>query len=400
MRYLLYYEHGTVSAPSWNRVGIRHRCSQLQVLCNEAAWLGRTPVFPRIAKLALSHNAGIPCKFPLGNYLDTQNIELVCKLDGKTRTLSLGSIHEKQLQELEIPADETLEITSGEPVTASQNRDFRLVARRFYTPVWYREMSPLLVESFAPGALPASDLEPKSKRPVLQVILQPSARVRKLAADIIHQLPPNYCAVHIRRGDTLRYPSVRAMTSPGAVSRALAQAGVAPDAPLYLMSDEKSRRWLHALRKQWPGLLHYTDFPRLLQLVRPPSSRKADNYFLFCVEQRILQHSARALLSRGNPLYRDTGRKHGEYIVPYFVYQEPEVKKNYHPVEYKISRHKTKLGRTLGRKWKTPRKQGRLLLKVAAAWCRASMMYCVLRLLASKDLERYRNRRKALNIPS
>ncbi len=269
MRYLLYYEHGTVSAPAWQQVGIRHLYTQLQTLCQEAAWLGRTPVFPRIAPLDLSHNAGIPCKFPLGKYLDTQNIELVCKLDGKTRMLSLGSIHEKQLRELKIPAEETLEIAAGEPVTASQNRHFRLVARRFYTPVWYREMSPLPVESFAHEAPPAQDLELGKSAGSCKVILQPSPRVRKRAADIIRQLPPHYCAVHIRRGDTLKFPAVRAMTSPGAVSRALAQAGVAPDAPLYLMSDENSRHWLHALRKQWPGLLHYTDFPRLVQLVRP-----------------------------------------------------------------------------------------------------------------------------------
>ncbi len=398
MHYLLYHVE-TPRTPHWSEVGMRHLFQQLHCLCREAAWLGRTPVFPRIAPLDPSHNDGIPCKFPLRKYLDTQNIELTCKLGDKTRTLSLCPIHEQQLRKLKIPADETLEIASGQPVTASQNRHFRLVARRFYTPVWYQEMRPLPVESFTTDALPTLKLDPKSKRPVLQVILQPSSGVRELAADIIRQLPPNYCAVHIRRGDTLRFPAVRAMTSPGAVSRALAQAGVAPGAPLYLMSDEKSRFWLHALRKQHPGILHYTDFPRLVQLVRPPSSRKADNYFLFCVEQRILQHSARALLSRGSLLYKDTDRKHVEYIVPHLVYEVPEVKKNYHPAEHKISLYRTQFERTFWRR-KTQYPKSKILLKIAVAWCRASMMYCVLRLFASKDLEKYRNRRKALNIPS
>ena len=125
---------------------------------------------------------------------------------------------------------------------------------------------------------------------------------------------------------------------------------------------------------------------------------RRDNYFLFCVEQRILQHSARVFLSRGRLLYKDSGWKHGEYIVPHLVYKGAEVKKIYHPVECKISLHRTRFEQTLWRR-RTQYSKSKILLKIAAAWCRASMMYCVLRLLAPKDLERYRNRREALDIP-
>ncbi len=397
MRYLLYYDAGTVSDPVWDYVGIKHLSSQLQALCREAAWLGRTPVFPRIAPLARLHNDDIPCKFPLHKYLDTQNIELVCKLGGETRMLSLRSIHEEQLRELKIPADETLEIASRQPVTDSQNQRFRLLVRCCDFSLWRRKQGPLLVESFAHDSPPAHDLEQEKKNQVLQVILQSAPEVRELAADIIRQLPPNYCAVHIRRGDNLMLPAIRTLTSPRAVSRALTQAGVAPDVPLYLMSDEKSRHWLHTLRKQWPGLLHYTDFPRLVQLVHPPHG--ADNHFLFCVEQQILQHSTRVLLTRGGLLYGDTDQKPEEYIIPPFLYKMPVAKKIYHPVERKISFYRAQFEQTL---WgpETSRRKSIILVKTAAAWCRTIMIYCGLRLFMPQKLQRYRNRRKALNTPA
>jgi len=103
---------------------------QLEVLCREAAWLGRIPVFPRIVPLLQKHNLGNQCNFPLRKYLDTENIELVYKPNGKPRTLSLCTIHEEQLRDLDIPPEETLEIAAEQPVTAEQNRRFRLIARQ------------------------------------------------------------------------------------------------------------------------------------------------------------------------------------------------------------------------------------------------------------------------------
>jgi len=396
MRYLLHYNSGTVSAPAWKKAGMHDLNAQLLMLCREAAWLGRTPVFPRIAPLLRHHNFDIPCNFPLSKYLDTENIELVCKLDGKARILTLRAIHEGQLQALDIPPGKTLEIAFGQPVTAEQNRRFCLVTRRFSNVILPLRYGPLLAESFAHDSPPVQDLEHAKKKNALPLTLHPSPEVAELAGEIIRQLPPDYYAVHIRRGDMLQInPCLKTLTSPKAVSRALAQAGVVPDAPLYLMSDEKNRRWLQALRKQWPGMLHYTDFPRLVELVHAPR-KEADNYFLFCVEQQILQHAAKAFHTRKAWLHENTGLQPIEYIVPYFMYNRSEVEKVYHPAEYQVLRG-IKFGLFLRRR-QSPLKKITGLVEHYAAWNRDAMTYCATRLLAQKNLGRYRNRGKALNI--
>ncbi len=401
MRYLLYYaynpRHGSEQL-GWAPKGISHQRSQLQVLCREAAWLGRTPVFPRIIPLIPHHNFGLECNFPLRKYLDTEKIELVCRLNGKTRTLSLCSIHAEQLRELQIPAEQILEIDYKQPVTAEQNRCFRLVVRRVPAhDMWNEAGYPLLAESCAHDTLPARDLVPGRKDRFLQVILHPAAGVRELAAEIIRQLPPDYCAVHVRRGDTLKFPAVRTLTSPGTVSRALAQAGIAPGAPVYLMSDEKSRGWLHALRKQRPGILHYTDFPRLVQLVRPDPPRRRDNYFLFCVEQEILRHAARRFLSKAGSVHAED-LKGTEYILPVHCYRYKVVGRVHHPAEYLVPLRRAQLEQSLQTQQNLFKKI-KHLVEHGTPWYQAIMVYWVLRLFTPQKLQRYRNRRKALNIP-
>ena len=270
-RYLLYDEVRPVAA------GIDHRLGNLQCLLAEAHALGRLGVLPP-PRLEAKHNFGIENVWSWDTYFDLDASRMV---DAAGRRHPLPFIRR-------LPAGtlETRTVPPGARLSAKEGA--ALIVRQVRHEVFAREVS-------------------LTNPPVFR--FRPSASVLNHAQRVVEALrirwPEGYAAVHIRRGDRLWGP-MRWLTRPDIVRRRLRKFGIREGDNIFFMSDERDAEYWSELAPHY-AIARYADFPELVVIVSPPSSRAPDNYLLYEVEKEVSRYATtvvETIPERGRELRR------------------------------------------------------------------------------------------------
>ena len=96
----------------------------------------------------------------------------------------------------------------------------------------------------------------------------------------------NYCCVHARRTDRLK--GNWSITMPMNIKRNLdANQDIDSNTLIYLMTDEPNDHFYDKLKKYYPNLFRYSDFPELYHLRYPADGADPNNYLLFAIESQI-----------------------------------------------------------------------------------------------------------------
>jgi len=254
-RYLRYDEVRPVVS------GIDHQLNNLRCLLAEAHTLGRLGILPPL-RLEAKHNFGIASDWSWDNYLDLDASRLVSG-DGREHPLPF-------VRELHA---ETLSTRTVLPrVRLSAKDSAELIVRQVRHEVFAREV-------------------PLTFMPVFQ--FRPSTSVLRRAGPVIEALrnrwPAGYAAVRIRRGDRLWGP-MRWLMRPERIRRRLRGFGIREGDGVFFLSDERDADFWSALAPHF-GMVRYTDFPDLVEIVGLSSSRTPDNYLLYEVEKEVMRHA-------------------------------------------------------------------------------------------------------------
>ena len=96
----------------------------------------------------------------------------------------------------------------------------------------------------------------------------------------------DYCCVHARRTDRLHLNG--SLTTSTNIRRNLdANKNINRNTPIYLMTDEPNDHFYDELKKYYPNLFRYSDFPELYRLRHPTDGNIVNNYLLFAIELQI-----------------------------------------------------------------------------------------------------------------
>ena len=244
------------------RAGMNHRIRNLECLLREAHGLGRAVVLPPL-DLHLHHNFGFARVWSWDDYFDLDASRLV-DAAGVEHRLPLAGRPPAALPVVRLRATTTVPDAQAAP----------LVERRMAGSVYGREVR-----------LPA--------RASATLRLRPAARVLELAEPVLARLrlgaPDGFAALHVRRGDRLRYAVVARRTRPEAVGRRLAGLGIRGGA-VFVLSDERDPSWWAALTRR-VEVVRSGDFPVLTALTAPDAPGGPDNYLLYEVEKEVFRHA-------------------------------------------------------------------------------------------------------------
>ena len=245
--------------------GMSHWLSNLQCLVAEALDTGRLAVLPPLG-LSRRHNFGVGHDWRWETYFDLRAGRMLDADCDVARPLPLAG---------RVPAHPatTLSVASGAPIPAAAAA-CEMVVRR---------VGPLYREHVPPAARSGAVLW-----------LPPSATVLALARPVVERLSSlagGYAAVHVRRGDRVRWRRRwRAGTSAEGIRRKLRRHGVAPDDAVFLLSDERDPGFFSALNRS-VRLFRYADFPHLAAVVDGVGPQRPDNYLLYEAETEIMRHA-------------------------------------------------------------------------------------------------------------
>ena len=256
---LRYLRYESESGPA----GINHQLRNLQWLMREAFALGRLALLPPL-DLHARHNFGVDRSWCWDAYFDLEASRLI-DVGGTAHPLPLVRTLPDGLRPVRVQA-------MARADRADLGRPALLV----------RRMS---------GAVYEHDLRGHGFA-ATRFRMRPSQRVVSLARPVLAAIgaraPCGFAAVHVRRGDRLRWPCVARATRPEAVLSVLARRGVAPGATVFVLSDECDPAWWTPLAARH-CVVRSLDFPELAQLVEPAAT--PDNYLLYEVEKEVMRHA-------------------------------------------------------------------------------------------------------------
>ena len=244
--------------------GMSHWLANLQCLLREALKLGRLAVLPPLG-LSRRHNFGIARDWRWETYFDVGGGCLVAA-DGAALPLPVVARATGHTAPV-------LRVASGAP--APGHGPARTTVER--------RVGPLYGEHVPSAGLAAATLR-----------LPPSSAVLALARPVVARLASpagGYVAVHVRRGDRMRWRRRwRAGTSPERIRAMLHAQGVAANVPVFFLSDERDPVFWAALRDDC-RLYRHTDFAALAALVDRAGRDAPDNYLLYEAEVEIMRHA-------------------------------------------------------------------------------------------------------------
>ena len=244
-RYLMYY--GETSA------GISHLRSNLKYFLTECVQLKRTAVLTK-PRLTPHHNRGIALDTSWRKYLNFDEI---------SKHHELQFIDYEQFCRKNFREDSVLLVKGLRSITADENRKYQVIIRDLSQQNLYGKTDVFTV-------------------PEVNIKKNWSPEIISEAQKVLERLPEKYCAIHIRRGDILlMFPLERQVTKPSNVLKKLREYN--PERlPVFLMTDEPDKTFYRNLEVEFE-IYRYYHFANLVEL-----AEKNDNYFLFLVEQSVL----------------------------------------------------------------------------------------------------------------
>lgn len=243
-RYLFYDDH--------NQAGISHLKSNLAHYFREASQLNRSCVIKN-PPLEKKHNSGLTPNTAWTQYIDFNKSQLPADY------LLVDEFIKKPL------ADAQILVISGQYKLSEEQNRYPVIIRDMSAHPLYRP----IYEQHYPTHKP-------------DVNFHPAKIINDQANKTIKQLPQNFCAIHIRRGDRLlNNPTLKANTSPKNVLKKLQQYNP-HNLPIFLMTDEKNKQFYNNLSTHF-SVYRIDDFSHLVEV-----AKQGDNYLLFCIETLIL----------------------------------------------------------------------------------------------------------------
>ncbi len=201
--------------------------------------------------------------------------------------------------------------------------------------MWRKQRPPLTAQPFVHGALTDKDRD-KSDEELVSVHIPASKKVEDMALKVRQTLPRKYVGLHVRRGDVLRLPIMKKITSPEFLLHKLQQIGITTDMTLFVMTNETRSNWLKPVRKRY-RVIRSKDFPELADLISP--SGTVDNYLLYVIELVILYHAEIIITTRKSDFFKcnfygvklNSNQKYVSLSIP-----PDKINDLYHPFELKV----------------------------------------------------------------
>ena len=249
--YLFYYHHV--------RAGINHLKANLKIYLLEAGELNRTCVLTN-PDFAEQHNNGIKVNESWAKYIEFEKSTFPKQID----YIFYNDFLKKQFSKKEI-----LIVSGNYKIKPKKNKKYRVIIRNIgYTPSLFSRFE--FTEE-----LPIFKLARK-----LPILFYPAKRIIDEAKIVLEQIPKNFCAVHMRRGDMLKNFNFANNLSPQNVIRKLQEYNP-QKLPVYLMTNEPNKNYYNNLNNKFK-VYHYYNFNNLIQV-----AEEKDNYLLYEIEQFI-----------------------------------------------------------------------------------------------------------------
>lgn len=260
-RYLMYCE--------WvGSAGIGHLRSNLHSNMRDAFRLGRVCVITKTPNLSKIHNHNVSLRSPWTKYIDFE------------KTLFPKGFQyvfdETFIQTQSFALREILVIQATHQVTEAENTKYRLIIRDLRHCQLYRITVPWI-----------------NQQSSMKIRFCPSKIVMNEAEIVLKQLPSEFVALHIRRGDMLNNAGVVEENTSEKILELLHRRNPTK-LPVFLMTDEWDRNFYSALAKEFT-IYRYDNFANLVQV-----HNLEDNYLLYQIERIIASKAKFSFANRSH----------------------------------------------------------------------------------------------------
>ena len=284
---------------TWGTRGLGHHMGFLQIhLIRYAAGMQRIAVIPDQFPLDKRHNRGCDIDCDPYLYYDFDHMTYYSKADKAMVPLPCIRASDLDMSQFSEKDIKTFDSRDGPAHITKEDENYRLIIIEHRTWNWLHTCdyySPRISFSYS------ERVRSTAVQIINKMMKSQESCDQQLSGNIEDSnLRLDYCCVHARRTD--RLSTNWSVTMPMNIKCNLdANQDIDSNTPIYLMTDEPDDHFYDKLKKYYPNLFRYSDFPELYRLRYPADGANPNNYLLFAIEAQIQKMAKIAYKSK---LYR------------------------------------------------------------------------------------------------